>query len=345
MSVVETIKDKCKRCYSCIRNCPAKAIRVEEGQAEVIAERCIGCGTCVRVCAQNAKRIESGIEHTALLPFLAPIASPMIATARLIKRTINPNAKIVFIGPCIAKKKEKVDPAVSNLVDEVLTYKELKDIIANYVRSMIENDPQSVANMRFKQLSNVDMSRQFTNENIILPEPSEEQIREVLAQINKAKPEHELNCGSCGYHTCREKAIAVFQGLAEVEMCLPYLIERMEKANQELLNLFINAAQAMDNGGQLTVSAYKAGENGFVAIDVIDTGCGIPKENLSKIFDPFFSTKIDKRGTGLGLAMVYQIITRHGGKTQVESKVGVGTRFTIKLRTHLQNPEGQCHVY
>src|SRR4030042_1963273 len=64
MGIVETIKDKCKRCYSCVRNCPAKAIKIEEGQAYVLEERCIGCGNCVKICSQNAKKIESGIENT-----------------------------------------------------------------------------------------------------------------------------------------------------------------------------------------------------------------------------------------------------------------------------------------
>ena len=213
MPVIETIMDKCKRCYSCIRNCPAKAIRIEHGQAMVMQERCIGCGRCVRVCAQKAKRIESGIEntiqllredkntfailapsfpaafpdvkpnqvvaalralgfagvvpvavgadlvageyaelaakramttiittpcpavvnfiekyHPSLLLLLAPVVSPMIATGRLIKSSLNPHAKIVFIGPCIAKKKEKADPKVAGVIDEVLTYTELKQL-------------------------------------------------------------------------------------------------------------------------------------------------------------------------------------------------------------------------
>jgi len=59
--VVSTIRDKCKRCYSCVRNCPAKAIKVSGGQAEVIKERCIGCGNCFKVCAQKAKEIRSAV--------------------------------------------------------------------------------------------------------------------------------------------------------------------------------------------------------------------------------------------------------------------------------------------
>src|SRR5512133_1660868 len=65
--LVTTIKDRCRRCYSCVRNCPAKAIMVEEGQAKVIEDRCVGCGNCIRVCAQSAKEVESGIETVEAL--------------------------------------------------------------------------------------------------------------------------------------------------------------------------------------------------------------------------------------------------------------------------------------
>ena len=68
--IVSTIQDKCKRCYSCIRECPAKAIRVVNGQAAVMIERCIVCGHCVKVCSQNAKRIISDVDFVVndLLP-------------------------------------------------------------------------------------------------------------------------------------------------------------------------------------------------------------------------------------------------------------------------------------
>jgi len=61
--IVSTIFDKCKRCYSCIRECPAKAIKVINGQAAVLPERCIACGHCVKVCSQNAKRVTSSNNH------------------------------------------------------------------------------------------------------------------------------------------------------------------------------------------------------------------------------------------------------------------------------------------
>ena len=76
MSVIWTIEERCKRCYSCIRECPAKAIMVVKGQAKVIEERCLGCGHCVRVCSQGAKAVRSGVER--VLAFLSdgkPVAA------------------------------------------------------------------------------------------------------------------------------------------------------------------------------------------------------------------------------------------------------------------------------
>jgi signal transduction histidine kinase len=85
----------------------------------------------------------------------------------------------------------------------------------------------------------------------------------------------------------------------------------------------------MDGKGTLTITT-KA-RDGWVDIEVCDTGCGIPPENLSKIMDPFFTTKPVGQGTGLGLSIVRRIVDEHGGKIVVDSKVGVGTAITISL--------------
>lgn len=98
---------------------------------------------------------------------------------------------------------------------------------------------------------------------------------------------------------------------------------------QAVIALATNALDAMQEGGSLTL---KTGEqNGNVHIEVADTGAGISHENLAKIFDPFFTTKEVGKGTGLGLAVCYGIVTEHGGSLDVESTVGVGTVFTISL--------------
>jgi two-component system, cell cycle sensor histidine kinase and response regulator CckA len=108
---------------------------------------------------------------------------------------------------------------------------------------------------------------------------------------------------------------------------------------QIVVNLAINARDAMPNGGHLTftTSPHVADRDTaigcareYVRLAIADTGCGIPPEARSKVFDPFFTTK-GPAGTGLGLAMVYSIVTQNGGRIDLESTVGVGTTFTIDL--------------
>ena len=98
-----------------------------------------------------------------------------------------------------------------------------------------------------------------------------------------------------------------------------------------LINLIINAVQAMKNGGDITVKACKQESNSGFCFQVIDSGEGIPKEIISKIFDPFFTTKEIGKGTGLGLSIIYGIIEQHGGKIKVSSEVGKGTTFICFL--------------
>jgi len=92
-----------------------------------------------------------------------------------------------------------------------------------------------------------------------------------------------------------------------------------------LINLIVNAVQAMKNGGEVTVKACKQKSDSGFCFQVIDTGEGIPKEIISKIFDPFFTTKEVGKGTGLGLSIIYGIIEQHSGKIKVSSEVGKGT--------------------
>lgn len=215
MSIVYTEREKCEGHYACIRNCPAKAIRVREGRTEVIKERCINCGTCIQICTVGAKQAESDIGlvwqlledsppviavlsaafpavllgcrtgqivsalkklgfsevmevsfgaelvgreyarlmtedkgvtslsstcpavvsyieiyYPQLIDNLVPVVSPMIAMGRLIKWQYNPEAKVVFIGPCVAKKAESRDEKVAGVIDAVLTFAELKEMFA-----------------------------------------------------------------------------------------------------------------------------------------------------------------------------------------------------------------------
>jgi len=640
MSIVYTDREKCKGCYACIRACPCKAIKVEEGLAQVIKERCIACGTCIQVCVPKAKQVESDIGivwqlltqypnviavlspsfpaallkckaeqlvaalkklgfsevmedsfgaelvgreyarlisnnkgkpllssncpavvtyiekyYPQLVGRLAPIASPMIAMGRVIKEQYNPPAKVVFIGPCVAKKVESRDEIVAGVIDGVLTFAELKEMFAakgitpetegeepfsgpkpdlgrlfplskglfmiaglpddivkndtinahghDYVTKILREFAEGEITARFinlhfchgcidgpvidnelsgfrrkelvasyaashadpaqtekdiKKYSGIDLSRKFTAQGVGLATPSEEEIQGVLKQIGKAELMDQMNCGGCGYTTCRELATSVCQGIAEVEMCWPYLLHTLRSTQEGLIqaekltslgqlaaavaheinnplagvlvytqllakkinsdkltkesateylskmeseltrssrlirnlldfarqspprfwdvdinevinrsfelaahsaelqhvevlkeldpalprisadfdqlqqvctNLIMNAIQAMPNGGTLAIRT--SADKTQVKIGVQDTGVGISPENMRKLFTPFFTTRREVKGVGLGLAVSYGIIQRHHGKIEVQSKEGEGTTFTIYL--------------
>jgi signal transduction histidine kinase len=113
---------------------------------------------------------------------------------------------------------------------------------------------------------------------------------------------------------------------------VPQVLADPEYLRSVFNNLFINAIQAMEAqaDGQLTVKIAPDSDPGFVTFEVTDTGVGIPEENLSKIFEPYFSSK--ETGTGLGLAIVQKIVAMHQGTIDVESEVGHGTKLVIRLR-------------
>ena len=259
--------------------------------------------------------------YPSALKYLAPVPSPMVAHARMIKKR-DPDAAIVFIGPCIAKKREAAE---SGIIDGVLTFEELnalferKNIDLGKIEAKTQSEKHSLKaryypiprgiiksfdalpegyeyvavdgvkrcaevleevdslSGLFLELnccehacvggpcrpatrsgavkSNEDVRRYAAKDiaapaasvpetdltqkhpRIILDDfiPSEKDIRAVLAKTGKNSPEDELNCGACGYSTCREKAIAVLNGYADIEMCLPYMRSRAESMSYEII--------------------------------------------------------------------------------------------------------------
>jgi signal transduction histidine kinase len=115
------------------------------------------------------------------------------------------------------------------------------------------------------------------------------------------------------------------------ELCpSPALVTGVEhKLQQVFLNLFLNARDAMPKGGWLSVSTRV--EDGHIVAEVGDTGSGIPSEQLSRIYDPFFTTKMIGKGTGLGLSITYGIVREHEGALTCQSSVGQGTKFIVSL--------------
>jgi len=411
--LVFTVKEKCRVCYTCVRECPAKAIKISNGQAEVIPERCIACGNCIKVCSQDAKvflnltdtvnellqsknkvaaciapsfpaefdeikdhrilvamiralgfdyvtevafgadlvakeynrhlsanhktyissdcpAIVNYIEHyyPSLTDALMPVPSPMVAMARTMREIHGKNLKVVFIGPCIAKKNE------SDEIDAGITFLELRELfseknirsedyepacfdpphagkgalfpvsrglfqnikmkeekkeesiivaegnkdfkelinefsegllkhnhlellccegcimgagtspggkrykrrerVKKYVSQKMKTIDATESDKQLKSLTKLDMTQTFHPSDERLKKPLDEEITRVLQSMNKYNHEDELNCGACGYETCVDHAIAIIQGLAEKEMCLPYSIEQLHDSMDNL---------------------------------------------------------------------------------------------------------------
>jgi signal transduction histidine kinase len=117
--------------------------------------------------------------------------------------------------------------------------------------------------------------------------------------------------------------------VARLREDLPSICGNINALQQVFLNILINARDAMANGGTITITTESSGY--YVLVKFIDTGCGIEKQLLDKIFMPFFTTKGEGSGTGLGLSICRKIISEHKGEIKVESVVGEGTTFSIFL--------------
>jgi signal transduction histidine kinase/Pyruvate/2-oxoacid:ferredoxin oxidoreductase delta subunit len=662
--LVSTIGERCRVCFQCVRECPAKAIRILDHQAQVLPERCIGCGVCFQVCTQGAKRIASAVEavedllagpvpvaailapsfaaefsrhdyrqlvgairrlgfasvhevafgaelvakeyrrlvaadsgklwiattcpavvgyveryHPELTDALAPIVSPMVATARLLRERAGGDLRVVFIGPCIAKKREIVEPGVAGEVDEALTFTELRRMllqrdagldtaapvefdlpharggglfpisggmlhvagiqedrvtgdvmvgegpaefaqaikeaetgimetrllellfckgctmgpgmssdlphfgrrahVSQFVRrrvASVDADEWAAGHRRWADL---DLTRAYAACDLRLPVPSPDELVRLLGSLGKRDPRDELNCGACGYPSCRDLASAIYAGLAEATMCLPFSIDQLrstvrelarshddlasaqealvrsekmasmgqlaagiahevnnplgvvimyahflmerlgdraelrddltmvveqadrckkivaglldfarqnkvehdrvnivelvqkalrsvpppvnvtldvesavqdpmvevdpDQVTQVLINLVTNACAAMPDGGRLRVSTEDDDER--FRLVVADSGIGIPPDHLSRVFEPFFTTRKGGKGTGLGLAVTYGIVKMHRGDIKVVSNANpaggpTGTTFTVTLPRRRQDAQG-----
>ncbi len=123
----------------------------------------------------------------------------------------------------------------------------------------------------------------------------------------------------------------------ELPSGLPPIHGNRKNLQQVFLNLFINAIQAMLDGGILNIKARPSEDGQWLKVEVADTGLGIEPEHLPRIFDPFYTTKQVGRGTGLGLSVTYGIVEKHGGHIEVQSEKGKGSTFTVILPIHQEN--------
>jgi hypothetical protein len=155
--------------------------------------------------------------------------------------------------------------------------------------------------------------------------------------LNLARPA-QVDSGPCDINAVISDVLALLehqfktgriQVRKELAVAAPVVQGIEYKLQQVFLNLLLNARDAMPKGGWLTLLTRAEGKE--AVIEVGDTGSGIPAEQLSRIYDPFFTTKAIGKGTGLGLSITYGIVQEHGGSITCESVVGQGTRFTLRL--------------
>jgi two-component system NtrC family sensor kinase len=161
-------------------------------------------------------------------------------------------------------------------------------------------------------------------------------VKDLLEFARQSEPEMRV----LNINDVLRKAIAMTTHPAELQnirlvtnlaLELPDLQGDSDKLQQVFVNIIVNALQAMPEGGELTVGTRLTKDSKFMEIAISDTGCGIPQENLSKLFDPFFSTKSTGEGTGLGLSVSLGIVQRHNGTIDVKSKVDEGSTFIIRF--------------
>jgi two-component system NtrC family sensor kinase len=159
------------------------------------------------------------------------------------------------------------------------------------------------------------------NEYLVIasPEPNDWQEFQLPALVDEVIRFAGLDLEQAGV-SCRR----------EIPAELPSVLVDAGKLKRAILNLIVNGRQALEKGGELTVRA-RARPRGWIVIEVTDNGCGIPDEERSRIFEPFFSTKPD--GLGLGLLVVQRIVSDLRGRLEFESESGRGTTFRITLPT------------
>ncbi|MDI6766096.1 MAG: cache domain-containing protein [Bacteroidota bacterium] len=161
-------------------------------------------------------------------------------------------------------------------------------------------------------------------------------IRGLLDFSRQRKPQNKL---SDVHHILKEctsliENQAIFHNIQiaeDLKQKLPSVVIDPSQIQQVFVNMIINAAEAMDGDGKLTIHTSYDPSDKYIEIEFTDTGHGISEENLDRIFDPFFTTKELGHGTGLGLAISYGIIKEHLGTISVQSEIGKGTTFTVRL--------------
>jgi two-component system NtrC family sensor kinase len=240
----------------------------------------------------------------------------MVETLRESEKELLHQAKLASVGQLAAGVAHELNnPLGTILLYSDMMYKETPEGDPRKEDlKMILNEVQRCKTI-VGDLLNFARQHEIQVQEVALPALLDEVIRKVKTRPRNEKVEFDCQC----------------------DPALPVIQADSAQLTQVFLNLFNNSSYAMENCGRITVAARPCDGNS-VELMVTDTGAGIPPENLSKLFTPFFTTKPAGKGTGLGLSIVYGIIKLHRGQITVRSQVGQGTIFTITLP--VRQPDG-----
>ncbi len=262
------------------------------------------------------------------------------------------NEKMASIGQLAAGVAHEINNPIGFISSNLNTLGEylsdLKQVLAAYqnLQNALKSDPstiESASQTAHALCQKVDLDFLIGDLEGLIAESVEGtgRVRQIVADLRDFSHVDSPDLGVEDLNLMLEKTLNVahnelkYRATVVTEFGdLPDVTCYAGKLTQVFLNLIVNAAQALDDAGTVTVRTGTDDPTKTVWIEVADTGCGIPEAHLKRIFDPFFTTKDVGKGTGLGLNLAYNIIQSHDGTIEVESCVGVGTTFRVTLPIH-----------
>jgi len=251
--------------------------------------------------------------HPREMTLLAESFNTMVETLQETQEQLVQKEKLASVGQLAAGVAHEINnPLGSILLYADIMRKETQDSQQSEDLAMIMNEAT-----RCKTIVNDLLN--FSRQNQVLAQQTS--LNELLAELCEEAVKQDL------FHDVELKT--------ELDPQLPVIQADPLQLRQVFVNLMDNAAEAMPKGGRLTLRTSRGPGNGFVTVEVHDTGVGIPEQNMKKLFTPFFTTKPIGKGTGLGLAIIYGIVKMHRGQITVRSQPGEGTTFTVTLRERL----------
>ena len=242
------------------------------------------------------------------------------------------------MASALKERDEKLKEFTKNKIMESERLALIGQLSANVAHEL--NNPLTgivtYSHLLLEELPDNDPSRDFLEKIVIQANRSKDIIRGLLDFSRQRKPDKTLsdvNTVLKGCVSLLEKQ-ALFHNIqitTSLDDQLPLTVIDPSQIERVFINLIVNAADAMDGNGKLKLSTRFDRVDNCIEMECSDTGHGIPKENLEKIFDPFFTTKDTGHGVGLGLAISFGIIKEHNGTISVESEIGKGTTFIVRL--------------